>query len=455
MAKKLKDPSEEKTTPPLRGTPPQEGNAQAKNSPPAEGRWLAAGKGQAKPDGVVPKLRFPEFRSEKTWRSVTLDEMSDRITEKVGGEKLLPVSITAGTGFVSQIEKFGRDISGEQYKNYIRLREGEFSYNKGNSKKYAQGCIYKLREFKEVAAPYAYISFRLHEGFQPDFYQYLFEMNAHGKQLQKFITSGARADGLLNIDPADFFHIELPSTSLPEQQKIADCLTSLDTVITAEAQILDALKAHKKGVMQQLFPAEGETVPHRRFPEFRDSGEWEEDKISSRIALISGLHLSPDQYGEAGDIPYFTGPSDFTNDESAIRKWTSESINSAQSNDILITVKGSGVGSLWHLTLPSVAMGRQLMAIRPTDCVGLFIFQNLIMRARRFQDLAAGNLIPGLSRDDILQMTFYFPAREEQQRIANCLTSLDELIAAQAEKIEALKAQKKGLLQGLFPLSGL
>ena len=61
-----------------------------------------------------------------------------------------------------------------------------------------------------------------------------------------------------------------------EQQKIAECLSSVDELMAAQARKVDALKTHKKGLMQQLFPREGETQPRLRFPEFQNAGEWEE-----------------------------------------------------------------------------------------------------------------------------------------------------------------------------------
>jgi len=209
-------------------------------------------------DEAIPKLRFPEFRRHSAWTNHSLAEISTRIVKKVNDLILTPVSITAGHGFVSQIEKFGRDISGQQYKNYIVLNKGEFAYNKGNSKKYPQGCIYKLKEFQQVAAPNAFICFRLKSDHIADFYQGYFDNNFHGKQLQKFITSGARSDGLLNISPDDFFQITFLAPKPKEQQKIADCLSSVDDLITAQTQKLEALKTHKKGLMQQLFPAADE-----------------------------------------------------------------------------------------------------------------------------------------------------------------------------------------------------
>ena len=245
------------------------------------------------------------------------------------------------------------------------------------------------------------------------------------------------------------YEIGLPSP--PEQQKIAACLSSVDEVIAAQARKLDALKSHKKGLMQELFPREGETQPRLRFPEFQDAPEWGEKKLSSMVQLVSGTHLSPDQYGKEKGVPYFTGPSDFTNDIQSITKRTNESSGIAKENDTLITVKGSGVGTIWYLTLFSIAMGRQLMAIRATDGVSRFVYQFLLTKKSRFGDLASGNLIPGLSRGDILDLDAPITSTPEQQRVADCLTSLDNLISAQAQKLEALKTHKKGLMQQLFP----
>ena len=203
--------------------------------------------------------------------------------------------------------------------------------------------------------------------------------------------------------------------------------------------------------MQQLFPAAGESVPKRRFPDFRNKGEWTVKKLSSMAQLISGLHLSPDQYASEGTTPYFTGPSDFTDNIQKISKWTDEPTGIGKENDTLITVKGSGVGELWYLRLPRISMGRQLMAIRSENNSSRFIYQFLLTKRTRFEDLASGNLIPGLSRGDILDLEARFPSLPEQHKIADCLTSVDELIAAKMLELNALKTHKKGLMQQIFP----
>ena len=195
-------------------------------------------------------------------------------------------------------------------------------------------------------------------------------------------------------------------------------------------------------------------VPKLRFPKFEGAGDWEEKQLSSLVKLVSGVHLAPDMYSTTGEVPYFTGPSDFTDAIQCVAKWTDESVNIAKQHDTLITVKGSGVGKIWYLTLPSIAMGRQLMAVRTEVGDRRFIYQFLSTRRAQFEALASGNLIPGLSRDDILGMAAYFPSRDEQQKIADCLGSLDDLIAAEGRKLDALRQHKQGLMQQLFPQPG-
>ena len=248
-----------------------------------------------------------------------------------------------------------------------------------------------------------------------------------------------------------FYGITIPiPPTIAEQQKIADCLGSLDDLIAAEGRRLEALRKHKQGLMQQLFPRPGETVPRLRFPEFEGTGDWEQKRLSSLVKLVSGIHLAPDMYSTTGEVPYFTGPSDFTDAIQCVAKWAADSVNSGIQHDTLITVKGSGVGKIWYLTLPSIAMGRQLMAVRSKIGDRRFIYQFLSTRRAQFEALASGNMIPGLSRGDILGIAAYFPCRDEQHKIADCLGSLDDLIAAKGRKLEALRQHKKGLLQQLF-----
>lgn len=190
-------------------------------------------------------------------------------------------------------------------------------------------------------------------------------------------------------------------------------------------------------------------VPKLRFKEF--SGEWILTKLDDIVTLISGQHLSPEEYQNiSNDLPYFSGPSDFTNNLLYVSKWSLKKSKIAYLDDILITVKGSGVGELFYLYLKNVVIGRQLMAIRTKKASSIVLYQLLQGRKYNFQSLASGNLIPGLSRPDILNQKFYLPSKTEQEKIASFLTSVDTKIEQLTKKEELLKQYKKGVMQKTF-----
>ena len=388
----------------------------------------------AKEDGnpaLVPKLRFPEFREAEGWEIGKVDELVDTVTPP----KKLPTSHYASKGAFPIIDQSQADICGWT-DDHEALIQGDLPFIIFGD----HTCILKLidRPFAQGADGIKILKSRPKVG-TPFLYQYLTYRPVVTEEYKRHYS-------ILKEKLVSF-----PDPKTGEQKKIAECLSSVDELIAAQGRKVDALKAHKKGLMQQLFPREGETQPRLRFPEFKNVGEWEVKRLSGMIDLISGMHLSPGDYSTAGEIPYFTGPSDFTNDLANVTKWTKRTANVSQTDDTLITVKGSGVGEIWYSTLPEVAMGRQLMAVRSKNGSSRFMFQFLLTKRSRFEDLGSGNLIPGLSRPVILDLEACFPKPPEQQRIADCLTSLDDLVAAQTKKLDVLKTHKKGLMQQLFP----
>ncbi len=213
---------------------------------------------------TLPNLRFPKFRDAGEWGTKELRDLAIIINEKAGSNKYILMSITSGIGLVSQLEKFGREIAGEQYKNYIVIQNNDFAYNKSATKEYPEGFIAIYSGETPAAVPNSiFTCFRIDKcNLVPDYLGYLFFCNLHGRWLKKFITVGARAHGSLNIDNENLLSLPIPLptgySSRAEQQKIADCLSSIDELIALEARKIDALKTHKKGLMQQLFPVSGE-----------------------------------------------------------------------------------------------------------------------------------------------------------------------------------------------------
>jgi type I restriction enzyme S subunit len=416
----------------------------------------------AKP-ALTPKLRFPEFRKAEGWRLVTLQEASEPVAERVGQRKLTPVSISAGIGFVPQSEKFGRDISGNQYQLYTLVRDGDFVFNKGNSLKFPQGCIYLLQGWGQVAAPNVFICFRLKDGYSNGFFQNCFEQNQHGRQLKRHITSGARSNGLLNISKETFFGVEILTPKFLEQQKIAECLSSVDELIGAQARKVDALKSHKKGLMQQLFPgtptsssagmknaggdasAPSETQPRLRFPEFQNAGEWVVKplgKVAENLDNKRRPITSSDR--EAGDVPYYgaSGIVDYVEgfifDEELLCVSEDGANLVARTYPIAFSISGkTWVNNHAHVLRFEHACTQK--------------FAEVYLNSIKLDDFITGMAQPKLNKAMLDSIPIPHPDIPEQRRIADCLNSLDELIAAEIQKLEALKTHKKGLMQQLFP----
>ena len=403
---------------------------------------------------LVPKLRFSEFRGTGEWAIPELQEISTPVDERVGDRRLTPVSISAGIGFVPQAEKFGRDISGNQYRLYTLVRDGDFVYNKGNSLKFPQGCVYDLQGLGEVAAPNVFICFRLKAGYENGFFRYCFEKNIHGLQLKKHITSGARSNGLLNISKEAFFGVKIPTPSQEEQQKIADCLSSLDELISAEAKKLDMLKVHKKGLMQQLFPREGETVPRLRFPEFRKADPWAKvsagELFSNRIERGNSRFPIYSVTMTEGLVPRASLDRRI---EDVAESRTNKTV---RKGDIAYNMMRMWQGAL-GVAPEDCMVSPAYIVLEPQAGVNAVFFYFMLKLPETLQVLTAYSR--GLTEDrlrlyydDFAKISLLCPSPSEQERIADSLSSIDGLITAQGNRLDAFKTHKKSLMQQLFPV---
>lgn len=200
---------------------------------------------------LTGKKRLPGFKS--AWPTKKLFSITERIITSPASTDGYPVlSITAGTGFVSQEDKFSKVIAGRHIEHYVLLRKGEFSYNKGNSYRYPQGCAYRLQEYDIGLVPDVFYSFRLKPGINPEFVEQFFHAGLHGTQLRRWINTGVRNNGLLNLNASDFFNLQIPFPEIKEQRAIAAVLRTADEEIAALEIKLAALEKQKKGLMQKL-----------------------------------------------------------------------------------------------------------------------------------------------------------------------------------------------------------
>ena len=170
--------------------------------------------------------------STPAWEQRKLGEISRRVRGNDGRMSLPTLTISAGSGWLDQRDRFSGNIAGNEQKNYTLLRKGELSYNHGNSKLAKYGAVYRLTTHEEALVPRVYHSFRTVNGASPEFIEYLFATKIPDKELGKLISSGARMDGLLNINYEDFMGIRVV-IPLPEEQKyIGRFFVKIDSLIS-------------------------------------------------------------------------------------------------------------------------------------------------------------------------------------------------------------------------------
>lgn len=198
---------------------------------------------------LTGRTRLPGFTS--PWQKRRMKDCFEHITDTSNGCEYLPMTISARLGLISQKDKFDRVIAGDSLKKYTHIQKGDFAYNKGNSNLYEMGCIYRLKE-QDAVVPFVYICFRPKQNVIGEFYQHFFINHGLDRQLKRIITSGARGDGLLNVDKTDFFELEIVYPPIAEQKAIAEVLTAVDNEIAIHRKKLDSLRLQKRGLMQQL-----------------------------------------------------------------------------------------------------------------------------------------------------------------------------------------------------------
>ena len=417
---------------------------------------------------LVPALRFPEFRDAALWENKVFEEAFRRLTTKNSENNQNALTISAQQGLVSQLEYFNKKIAAKDLSGYYLLRKGDFAYNKSYSQGYPMGAIKPLKFYDKGVVSTLYICFRAKKEFNESFFEHYFETGLLNSEIGKIAQEGGRAHGLLNVSVKEFFkNVKLLIPEIDEQQKIADCLSSIDDLITAQTQKLAALKAHKKGLMQQLFPAEGETVPELRFPEFRDAGEWEGVLFGSLIKVNSGKGFKASEYSKDG-----IRLLQIENVGYGLAKWNDNTVYLPEHYALeyadLVLHKGDIVLALNRPVTndelkiarlkenddPSLLYQRVgKLELLSEDIIEDFVFQLCQIFVKNFViKQSIGSDQPFISITALYAQTITIPSSPlEQQKIADCLSSVDELITAQSLKIEALKSHKKGLMQQLFP----
>lgn len=410
---------------------------------------------------LIPELRFPEFSDEGEWEEKELNSLGELINgltyspNDVRGKGLLVLrssNIQNGLIALNDCVYVRTDIKGANFSEpndiLICIRNGS-----------------KSLIGKNAIIPKG-IPFATHGAFmtvfraeKPEFVFQLFQTERYEKQVKADL--GATIN---SINSKNFLKYKFIVPKNPEEkQKIASCLSSLDEVIAAESQKLDLLKYHKKGLMQKLFPQEGEKVPKYRFKEFEKDGEWNLKEFSNYIKLYRGSsprpiqnYLTQDKNGvnwiKIGDTKNAINSTIYKVEERITLKGAQKS-RKVKTGE-LILANSMSFGKTYELAINGyIYDGWFVLREYENHYYKPFLLQllNSDYMQRQYQKLSAGGIVQNISSEIVYKTILFHTSFREQQKIASCLSSLDTLITAQTEKIEQLKLHKKGLMQGLFP----
>lgn len=387
---------------------------------------------------IVPKFRFPEFQRDGI-DFVHGNKLFKSITNKNHNSDLPILAITQDQGAVprDQIE-YNVTVTDKSLSNYKVVEVGDFII----SLRSFQGGI-EYSRFKGICSPAYIILRKREENISELYYKYFFKTWRYIQSLNRNLE-GIR-DGKM-ISYSQFSSVKVPyPRSFKEQQKIADCLSSIDELIDAENRKLKALEKYKKGLMQKLFPAEGKTLPEWRFPEFRGKSEWRIKPLGKICTNYDSRRIPITEKDRVkGEIPYIgaSGVIDYINDFIFDEDLLCVSEDGANLVARTYPIAFSISGKTW---VNNHAHVLKFSHKYTQDIVESYL--NMI----NLQDFLTGMAQPKLNRAKLDIIPIPLPEEEEQQKIADCLSEVDKIITEQSNKVEQLKAHKKGLMQGLFP----
>lgn len=380
---------------------------------------------------TTQRLRFPEFSG--SWEQKPLSSFLFEHKTKSDG-KCEVHSVSVSKGVVNQVEYLGRSFAAADTSKYNLAKPNDIIYTKSPTGAFPFGIVKQNKNpYNVIVSPlYAvYTPINKYIGYILD--SYFESPAATNNYLSSLIQKGAKNTIQISNDTFVSKNVCLP-TDYAEQKKIALFLSEIDALIAAQGQKVEALKERKRGLMQQLFPQPGETTPRLRFPGF--AGEWEKKKLGDCFEIGNGRDY---KHLEQGNIPVY-GSGGYM----------------CSVNNYLYDGDSACIGRKGTINKPMLLHGR-FWAVDT-----LFYTYNYIDTSAYFVYLLFQNInwlnhneaggVPSLSKNIINNISVLLPPTlAEQEKIAECLSAMEDLIIEESNRLEFLKTHKRGLMQQMFP----
>ncbi len=399
----------------------------------------------SKKNKLIPELRFPEFTNDGEWQILNGNELFEPISNKDHNSDLPILAISQELGAVPrELIDYTVIASKESIKSYKVVEVGDFII----SLRSFQGGI-EYSNYKGICSP-AYIILRKKKKLDDIFYKYYFKSTLYIRHLNKNLE-GIR-DGKM-VSYKQFSEILLPYPSIKEQNKIAAYFSSMDALIETSSQKLKTLIDHKKGLMQNLFPQGNSKSPQYRFPMFEKNGEWQYLNGDELFKPISNKKHKSDLPVLAISQEYGAVPREQINYTVIASKQSIAGYKVVEIGDFIISLR-SFQGGIEYSNYKGICSPAYIILRKKKKLDDIFYkyyFKSdfyILQLNKNLEGIRDGKMV---SYKQFSEIKLPLPSIEEQRKIASSLTSIENLISSQTEKIKQLKKHKKGLMQSLFP----
>jgi len=410
----------------------------------------------------VPILRFPEFANDNVWEKKKLGDCLIQSPDYGLNVPAVPYSAKLPTYLrITDISDDGRFIQeGKVSVNAIlteanSLHNGDIVFARTGA---SVGKTYKYRK-EDGQLVFAGFLIRIKPNTLKYNSEFIFQYTLTDAY-KKWVSIISVRSGQPGINSNEYSSLPIPFPSPNEQQKIAECLSSIDEEISALKEKIVQLKTHKKGLMQKLFPVIGKFLPEIRFTEFKK--EWEVDSMQNIFDMKNGYTPSKSNptYWNNGTIPWFRMEDIRKNGHvlyDSIQHVTPQAIKNSglfPAYSIIVATTAT-IGEHALIIVDSLANQRFTFLTKRKsfkDRIDMMYFHHYMFIIDEWckKNTNSGGLV-SVNMPAFKQLLIPYPSPDEQQKIAECLSSIDELISLSEKKVTLLEQHKKGLMQQLFP----
>ena len=385
-----------------------------------------------KDDKKVPQLRFPEFTD--AWKQRKVGDLLVERREMVTEDNEYPLmAFIANEGVAPKGDRFDRSalVKNADSKKYKRTKYGDFIYSSNNLESGSIG----LNKYGKASISPVYSIFYPTNLADSDFIgRYFLRKDFIGQMIR---WRQGVVYGQWKIPEADFLNIDIYIPSKDEQEKIGQILDKVDNTITLQQRKLNSLQKLKKGLLQKMFPKNGENIPEIRFPEFSDA--WKQRKLSDIALIVGGGTPSTNnpEYWD-GEIDWYA-PAEINGQiyaDYSARKITKLGLEKSSAKilpagkTVLFTSR-AGIGKTAILRRPAATnQGFQSLVLND-EIDTYFVYSMTEIIKQKAEKIASGSTFAEISGKMLGGLSFMFPKYTEQNKIGTFFSKLDNLITLQ------------------------